>query len=115
MVEVRRPDAHPKDRTTRGKAAQILSKITKDTISKMIRREIKEFRERSKILWDVGCQFAGFHAHERNGKAHYRQDVRRRFFHAEMTARLSFNTACELGFRGSLDEWERLMGAVARR
>ena len=32
----------------------------------------------------------------------------------EMTA-LSFNTACELGFRGGLDEWERLMGAVARR
>jgi hypothetical protein len=26
----------------------------------------------------------------------------------EMMARLSFNTACELGFRGSLDEWERL-------
>jgi hypothetical protein len=33
----------------------------------------------------------------------------------EMNARLSFNTACELGFRGSLDEWERLMGSVARR
>ena len=33
----------------------------------------------------------------------------------EMNARLSFNTACELGFRGSLDEWKRLMGAVARR
>ena len=33
----------------------------------------------------------------------------------EMNARLSFNTACELGFRGSLDEWERLMGAVSRR
>jgi hypothetical protein len=33
----------------------------------------------------------------------------------EINARLSFNTACELGFRGSLDEWERLMGAVARR
>jgi hypothetical protein len=30
----------------------------------------------------------------------------------EMNARLSFNTACELGFRGNLDEWERLMGAV---
>jgi hypothetical protein len=29
----------------------------------------------------------------------------------EMIARLSFNTACELGFRGSLDEWERLMGS----
>jgi hypothetical protein len=26
----------------------------------------------------------------------------------EVNARLSFNTACELGFRGSLDEWERL-------
>jgi hypothetical protein len=26
----------------------------------------------------------------------------------EMNARLSFNTACELGFRGSLDEWVRL-------
>jgi hypothetical protein len=33
----------------------------------------------------------------------------------EMNARLSFNTACELGFLGSLEEWERLMGAVARR
>ena len=25
------------------------------------------------------------------------------------------DTACEVGFRGSLDEWERLMGAVVRR
>jgi hypothetical protein len=33
----------------------------------------------------------------------------------EVMARLSFNTACEHRFRGSLDEWERLMGAVARR
>jgi len=33
----------------------------------------------------------------------------------EITARLSFDTACELGFRGNLDEWNRLMGAVARR
>jgi hypothetical protein len=33
----------------------------------------------------------------------------------EISARLSFNTACELGFRGSLDEWERLIGAVAKR
>jgi hypothetical protein len=32
-----------------------------------------------------------------------------------MKARLSFDADCELGFRGSLDEWERLMGAVARR
>ena len=33
----------------------------------------------------------------------------------DMNARLSFDTACELGFRGSLDEWERLMGAAAKR
>jgi len=33
----------------------------------------------------------------------------------EMNARVSFNTACELGFRGSFDEWERLMGAVTKR
>jgi hypothetical protein len=31
----------------------------------------------------------------------------------EMIARLSFNTACELGFRGSLDEWEQLRGGEA--
>jgi hypothetical protein len=33
----------------------------------------------------------------------------------EVVARLSYNRACDLGFRGSLDEWERLMGAAARR
>ena len=33
----------------------------------------------------------------------------------ETNARLSFNTACELGFHGSLDEWERLMAAAAKR
>ena len=33
----------------------------------------------------------------------------------EINAQPSFNTACELGFRGSLDEWERLIGAVAKR
>ncbi len=33
----------------------------------------------------------------------------------ELNARLTFNTACELGFRGSLDEWHRLLGAVTRR
>ena len=32
-----------------------------------------------------------------------------------MSEHLSWQTACELGFRGNLEEWERLMGAVARR
>jgi len=31
------------------------------------------------------------------------------------SAQLSWHTACELGFRGNLDEWERLMGAAAKR
>ena len=30
---------------------------------------------------------------------------------SEIAARLSWQTACELGYRGSLAEWERLMGA----
>lgn len=34
---------------------------------------------------------------------------------SEVVARMSWQVACSLGFRGSLDEWERLMGAVSRR
>ncbi len=33
----------------------------------------------------------------------------------DVSARLSWQEACRLGFRGSLGEWERLMGAVAKR
>jgi len=33
----------------------------------------------------------------------------------EINARLSWQQACELGFRSNLNEWERLMGAVAMR
>ena len=33
----------------------------------------------------------------------------------EMAARSSWQTACDLGFRGSLEEWERLMGAEPKR
>ncbi len=32
-----------------------------------------------------------------------------------VAARISYNEALEFGFRGSLAEWERLMGAVERR
>jgi len=32
-----------------------------------------------------------------------------------MSAQLSWQTACEIGFRGDLDEWERLMGAATER
>ena len=34
---------------------------------------------------------------------------------SETAIRLSWQTACELGFRGSLEEWGRLMGATAKR
>ncbi len=32
----------------------------------------------------------------------------------EVAARLSYNAACELGFRGSLDQWERQRGGNTR-
>lgn len=33
----------------------------------------------------------------------------------ETAARLSYQAACDLGFQGSLDDWERLLGAMPRR
>jgi hypothetical protein len=33
----------------------------------------------------------------------------------ETVARMSYNQACSLGFRGGFDEWERLMGATVPR
>ena len=33
----------------------------------------------------------------------------------EIAARLSWQTACELGYHGSLGEWTRLMGAPPKR
>ena len=32
-----------------------------------------------------------------------------------LSARLSWQQACDLGFRGDLEEWERLMGATSKR
>ena len=72
---------------------------------------------------DVECELAAMKAehdplasHIFVSRRHYRngndtKSGKRR----ETNARLSFNTACELGYRGSLDEWERLMGAVGKR
>lgn len=34
---------------------------------------------------------------------------------SNIAARVSWRTACDLGFRGSLREWERLMGAASKR
>jgi hypothetical protein len=34
---------------------------------------------------------------------------------SETAARMSWQAACTLGYRGSLGEWERLMGTAARR
>ena len=32
-----------------------------------------------------------------------------------LSARLSWQQACELGFRGTIEEWERLLGAAHRQ
>jgi len=34
---------------------------------------------------------------------------------SDTAARLSWQSACDLGFRGTLGEWERLMGATSKR
>ncbi len=34
---------------------------------------------------------------------------------SDTATRLSWQSACELGFRGTLGEWERLMGAKSKR
>jgi hypothetical protein len=77
----------------------------------------------SAAIRDVENELAAMKA-ERDPLASHIYVSRRHYRHAndtksgkrrEINARLSFNTARELGFRGSLDEWERLMGTVARR
>jgi hypothetical protein len=47
--------------------------------------------------------------HYRN--AHDTKSGKRR----DMAARTSWQQACELGFHGTLDEWQRLMGAAPKR
>jgi len=76
----------------------------------------KAIREVEAIVETMRGEYDPLASHIFISRRHYRnvndtKSGKRR----EMTARLSFNTACELGFRDSLDEWERLMGAVARR
>ena len=76
----------------------------------------------SAAIRDVECELAAMKA-EHDPLASHIFVSRRNYRNAndtksgkrrEVNARVSFNTACELGFRGSLDEWERLMGAVAK-
>jgi hypothetical protein len=77
----------------------------------------------SAAIHDVECELEAMKA-EHDPLASHIFTSRRHYRNANDTksgkrrgtnARLSFNTACELGFRGSLDEWERLMGAAPRR
>ena len=76
----------------------------------------KAIREVEAVLETMRAEHDPLASHIFISRRHYRnandtKSGKRR----ETNAQLSFNTACELGFRGSLDEWERLMGAVARR
>ena len=83
----------------------------------------KALKRLTAAVRDVECELAAMKA-ERDPLASHIFVSRRHYRNAnntksgkrrEINAQLSFNTACELGFRGSLDEWERLMGAVAKR
>ena len=81
------------------------------------------WNDSSAAIHDVECELEAMKAehdplasHIFTSRGHYRNANDTKSGKRRGTnARLSFNTACELGFRGSLDEWERLMGAVARR
>jgi hypothetical protein len=66
-------------------------------------------------IGDVECELAAMKAehdplasHIFISRRHYRNaDGTKSGKRGEINAQLSFNAACELGFRGSLDEWER--------
>ena len=83
----------------------------------------KALQRLTAAIRDVECELAAMKAEQDPFASHI--FVSRRHYQnvndtkggkrREMNARPSFNIACELGFRGSLDEWERLMGAVAKR
>ncbi len=76
----------------------------------------KAIREVEAVIETVRAEHDPLASHIFISRRHYRNahDTKGGKRH-ETNARLSFNTACELGFRGSLDEWERLMGAAGRR
>ena len=76
----------------------------------------KAIREVEGVLQTMRAEHDPLASHIFVSRRHYRnandtKSGKRR----ETNARLSFDTACELGFRGNLDEWERLMGAATKR
>jgi hypothetical protein len=73
-------------------------------------------REVEKILEEMRTQADPLAAHIYAARRQYR-NVRdtKSGKRSETAARMSWQTACSLGFRGSLGEWERLLGAAARR
>ena len=76
----------------------------------------KAIREVEAIIETMRAEHDPLVSHIFVSRRHYRNaDDTNSGKRREINARLSFNTACELGFRGSLDEWDRLMGAVAKR
>ena len=76
----------------------------------------KAIREVEAVLKTMRTEHDPLASHIFVSRRHYQSlsDTKNGKRHA-MSAHLSWQTACELGFRGDLDEWERLMGAVARR
>jgi hypothetical protein len=93
-----------------------LNRMRSRQLHDALEKLIKAIREVEAVAETMRAEHDPLASHIFISRRHYRnvndtKGGKRR----EMNARLSFNTACELGFRGSLDEWERLMGAVARR
>jgi hypothetical protein len=73
-------------------------------------------REVASALEEMRAESDPLAVHIFVSRRHYRNmaDVKSGKRH-EREARMSWQTACELGFRGSLEEWGRLVGTVPMR
>ena len=73
-------------------------------------------REVNGALDEIRAQHDPLAVHIFVSRRHY-QDMRdtKSGKRHETAARLSWQQASELGFRGNLDEWQRLLGAAAKR
>ena len=93
-----------------------LNRMRSRQLNDALEKLTKAIREVEAVVETVRAEHDPLASHIFISRRHYRnandtKSGKRR----EINARLSFNTACELGFHGSLEEWERLMGAVAKR
>ena len=77
----------------------------------------KALRDVEAALEDMRSQRDPLGLHIFVSRRHYRnlEDFSKNGHHRERQIHGSFRIACDLGFAGSLGEWERLLGATPKR